>query len=67
MAEYIIKIKSKKDEKIVKAFLSSLNIDFYSEAQEEEALYNKMQTDRKTRLLSENEKENFMEQLKSAK
>ncbi len=67
MAEYIIKTKNKKEEKVVRAFLSSLDIDFHTEAQEEEALYNKMQMDRKTRLLNQNEKENFIQQLKSAK
>jgi len=41
MAEYIIKTKSKKEEKVVKAFLSSLDIDFYTEAQQEKALYKK--------------------------
>ncbi len=51
----------------MRAFLSSLDIDFHTEAQEEEALYNKMQMDRKTRLLNQNEKENFIQQLKSAK
>jgi hypothetical protein len=68
MAEYIGRIKNKKEEKIVQAFLSSLNIDFYTAAQEEEeALYNKMKTDQKTRVLTVNEKEIFLKQLKSAK
>lgn len=67
MVEYIIKTKSKKERKVVEAFLSSLDIDFYTEAQEEKAFYNAMQTDRKTRLLTQNEKENFIKQLKSAK
>lgn len=65
MDEYIIKAKSKNEEKVVKAFLSSLDIDYYTEVQEEEALYKKMQVDRKTRLL--NQKENFIKQLQSAK
>ncbi|MDB5246406.1 MAG: hypothetical protein JWQ40_800 [Segetibacter sp.] len=67
MAEFIIKTKSKKEEKIVKAFLSSLDIDFYDEQQEEEGLHRKMQIDRKTRLLTPDEKESFIVQLKSAK
>jgi len=66
MAEYIIKTKSKKEEKVVKAFLSSLDIDFYTEAQQEKALYKKMETDRKTPLLNHSEKETFIRQLKSA-
>ncbi len=67
MAEYIIKTKSKKEEKVIEAFLSSLDIDFHTEDQEEEALYRKMQMDRKTRLLNQKEKEDFIKQLKSAK
>lgn len=67
MAEYIIKTKSKKEEKVVKAFLSSLDIDFHTEEQEEEALYEKMQMEQKTSLLNQNEKEDFIEQIKSAK
>lgn len=67
MPEYIIKTKNKKEEKVVKAFLSSLDIDFYTEEQEEEALYRKMKTDQKTRLLTETEKENFIKQMKAAK
>ncbi len=67
MAEYIIKTKNKKEEQVVKAFLSSLDIEFYTEVQEEEALYKKMQSDRKTKLLNQTEKEDFIKQLKSTK
>ncbi|MEJ7681081.1 MAG: hypothetical protein WKG06_25155 [Segetibacter sp.] len=67
MAEYMIKTKNRKEGKVVEAFLSSLDIDFYTEAQQEKALYKKMQVDRKTRLLNQNEKENFIKQLKSTK
>ena len=67
MADYIVKIKSKKEEKVVRAFLSSMAIDFYTDAEEEAAFYNAMQNDRKTPLLTTTDKENFMEQLKSAK
>ena len=67
MPEYIIRTKNKKEEKVVKAFLSSLDIDFHTEAQEEEALYHKMTTDRTTPLLSETQKESFIKQLKSSK
>ena len=65
MAEYIIKTRNKKEEKIVTAFLSSRDIDFYTEAQEEEALYNKMTTDRTTPLLNETQKDSFIKKLKS--
>jgi hypothetical protein len=47
--------------------LSSLNIDFYTEAQEEEALCNQMKTDQKTRKLTEDEKENFIKKMNSSK
>lgn len=67
MADYIVKIKSKKEEKVVRAFLSSMAIDFYTDAEEEAAFYKAMQNDRKTPLLSTNEKQNFIKQLKSAK
>ena len=67
MADYIIKIKSKMEEKVVRAFLSSLSIDFYSDAEEEAAFYKAMQNDRKTPLLSTTEKESLVKQLKSAK
>lgn len=42
-------------------------LTFHTEAQEEEALYKKMQADWKTRLLKQNEKEDFIKQLKTAK
>jgi hypothetical protein len=67
MPEYIIRTKNKKEEKVVKAFLSSMDIDFYTEAQEEEALYNKMTTDRATPILNETQKDSFIKQLKSSK
>jgi hypothetical protein len=67
MAEYIVKTKSKKEEKVVEAFLSSLEIDFHTQEQEDKVLYKTMEEDRKTRLLNEDEKATFIEQLKSAK
>jgi len=67
MAEYIVRTKNKKEEKVIEAFLSSLDIDFHTQAQEDEALYKAMQDDRKTPLLNKEEKEEFLKQLKSAK
>ncbi len=67
MSEYIVKTKSKKEEKVVEAFLSSLEIDFHTLAQEDEALYKVMEEDRKTPLLNKQQKEEFLKQLKSAK
>lgn len=67
MAPYIVKARRKSEEKIIKAFLSSLDIDFHTQDQEDEALYKTMQEDRKTALLNKTEKESFVKQLKSAK
>jgi nitrate reductase NapAB chaperone NapD len=67
MAEYIVKARSKREEKIIEAFLSSLDIDFHTQDQEDKALYIVMQKDRKTALLNKTEKESFVKQLKSAK
>lgn len=46
------------------AFLNSLEIDFYSEEQEDEALYIAMKKGRKSLLLNENEKKEFLLSLK---
>ena len=54
-------------EKVVRAFLNSLNIGFYSEAEEEAALANAMQKGRKTALLNKTEKTDFLRRLKQAK
>ncbi len=35
MVEYIVKVKTKKEEKVVEAFLSSLDIDFHTQVQED--------------------------------
>lgn len=67
MAEYIIKTKNKKQEKVVEAFLSSMDINFHLQVQEDTVLYEKMKTDRKSALLSTEEKEDFIKSLKSAK
>ena len=63
----IINPKNKQQEKVVRAFLSSLNIGFYSEADEEAALAKAMQKGRKTALLNKAEKANFLRRLKQAK
>jgi hypothetical protein len=64
---FIVTPKNKKEEKVVKAFLSSLQIGFYSEAEEDAALYSAMQKGRKTALLSKVEKASFIKGLKQAK
>ena len=63
----IVNPKNRQQEKIVKAFLTSLEIGFHSEAEENEALYKAMQAGRKTRLLSKPQKKDFLKRLKDAK
>lgn len=63
----IINPKNKQQEKVVRAFLSSLNIGFHSEAEEDAALAIAMQKGRKTALLNKAEKADFLRLLKQAK
>jgi hypothetical protein len=63
----IINPKNKQQEKVVRAFLSSLNIGFHSEAEEDAALVSAMQKGRKTALLNKTEKADFLRSLKQAK
>lgn len=63
----IINPKNKQEEKVVRAFLSSLDIGFYSEAEENAALINAIQKGRKTPLLNKIEKSDFLKQIKKAK
>jgi|GEM_PF-1474164 len=53
--------------KMVRAFLSSLNIGFYSEAEENAALINTVQKGSPPPLLNKVEKADFFKRLKSAK
>lgn len=52
--------KSKEQEKVVKAFLTSLEIVFHSDEEEDAALYKAMQRGRKTKLLNADEKDAFL-------
>ena len=63
----IIKPKNKQQEKVVRAFLNSLNIGFHSEAEEDAALVNAIQKGRKTSLLNKTEKAEFLKRLKQAR
>lgn len=63
----IVNPKNRQQEKVVRAFLTSLEIGFHSEAEENEALYKAMQVGRKTRLLTKAEKEDFLKRLKRDK
>ena len=63
----IINPRNKQQEKVVRAFLSSLDIGFYSEAEEDAALVSAMRKGRKTVLLDKTEKVDFLRRLKRAK
>ena len=63
----IVTPKNKKEETVLKAFLNSLNIGFHSEADEDTALYNAMQKGRKTALLNNKEKQEFLKRIKKTK
>jgi hypothetical protein len=52
---------------VIKAFLTSLEIDFHSKAEENAALDKAMEARRKTPLLNKIEQENFLKRLKSVK
>lgn len=67
MPTIIIDTKSKKKEKIIHAFLDSLEVDYHTEAQEEEALYHAMKKGKKSKILSVDEKRDFLNSLKNGK
>ncbi|MEO7294018.1 MAG: hypothetical protein ABIW34_12995, partial [Ginsengibacter sp.] len=59
--------KNKKKEKLIQDFLNNLEVDYYTEAQEEEALYNAMKKGKKSKLLSLDEKRDFLKSLNNGK
>ncbi len=67
MPTIVIDTKNKKQEKIIQAFLDNLEVSYYTEAQEEQALYNAMKKGKKTNLLSEEEKKQFVKSLNNGK
>ncbi len=67
MPTIVIDTKNKKQEKIIQAFLNSLEVSYYTEVQEEQALYNAMQKGKKTKLLSTEEKKQFVKSLNNGK
>ncbi len=67
MSTIIIDTKNKKKEKLIQAFLNNLEVDYYTEAQEEEALYYAMKEGKKSKLLSQNEKKDFFKSLNNGK
>jgi len=62
----VVNPKNKQQEKVIKAFMQSQNIHFYTEEEEDAALQSAMQKGRKTALVNENEKQAFISQLKNA-
>ena len=67
MPTIIIDTKNKKKEKLIQAFLNNLEVDYYTEAQEEEALYNAMKKGKKSKILSLDEKRDFLKSLNNDK
>jgi hypothetical protein len=63
----IVTPKNKREEKVLKAFLSSLSIGFYSEEDENTALHTAMQKGRKTALLTKKEQDIFLKCLKQGR
>ena len=63
----LVSPRNKQQEKVLKAFLTSLDISFHSEDEEDAALLNAMEKGRKTPLLNAEEKNSFLQKLKSAK
>ena len=63
----IVETKSKTQEKVLKAFLNSLEIGYHTEAEEDAALYSAMSKGRKTKLLDKTEKAAFIKSLSGKK
>lgn len=63
MSSIIINTKNKKQEKVIQAFLDSMEIDYYTEAQEDQAIYKAIKTRKKTKLLNAPQKEAFLKSL----
>lgn len=63
----IINPRNKQQEKVVRAFLSSLNIGFHTEAEEDAAFVNAIQKGKKTALLNKTDKADFLKHLKNGK
>lgn len=63
----VVTPRNKQQEKVLKAFMTSLDISFHLEEDENRALLNAMQKGRKTALLNASEKNAFLQKLKSAK
>jgi hypothetical protein len=64
MRELIVKTKNKKEEKVLKAILDSLEINYYSELQEEEAVFKTRSQSKKGR--KNKSKEKLISEIKEA-
>jgi len=62
----VVNPKNKKQEKIIKAIMQSLDISFYTEEEEDAAIYAAMQEGRKSPILNNTQKEKFLTKLKNA-
>ena len=67
MTDLIVKPKNKMEEKIILSFLNSINIGYYTEDQEEQALYAAMAEGKRTPRLTLKEKDAFLRMLKGAR
>jgi hypothetical protein len=63
----IVTPRNKQQEKVIKAFLGSLNIAYHTEQEEDIALHRAMEEGRNTPLLNARQKEAFLKKLKKAK
>ena len=65
--DLIVQTKSKKEEKVVQAFLDSLDISYFTETQEEMALHKAMEEGKKSRRLTLKEQREFIQALRAAR
>ena len=63
----IVETKNKTQEKVLKAFLNSLEIGYYTEKEEDKALYAAMVKGRKAKLLTQVQKASFLKNLSGKK
>ena len=64
---YIVNPKNKKEEKALETMLNKLSIGFYTEAMEDAAILKAMEKGRKTKLLTQAKKTDFLRKLNAAK
>lgn len=62
---YIVNHKNKQEQKVLEAILKGLSIGFYTEEQKDAAFAKAMEKGRKTRLLTIDEKQKFLNTLQN--